>query len=137
MMGIGLAIAMVVHEVGHSVTCSFFGYDSPITIDFTNAYAVCEAIGTERDIVRVAGGGSAAALFGLLLVSTVIRHNDYLRAGLIAGGTTSVVNAVWETVFAIWYNQTTLLVIVATGIVLAILIERRREYWKKDLREDP
>ena len=78
-MGIGLSFAMVVHEVGHSVTCSYLGYDSPITINFTHAYAICEATGIEEDIVRVAGGGSAAALFGLLLIPPIIRRNDYLR----------------------------------------------------------
>ena len=134
-MGIGLSLAMVVHEVGHSTMCSYFGYDSPITIDFVNAYAVCEATGIERDIVRIAGGGSAATLFGLLLVSTIIRRNDYLRVGLLSGGVSSAVNAIWETVFNPWYDSTALLIIVIVGVALTMLIERRRSYWAKDLRE--
>ena len=134
-MGIGLSFAMVVHEVGHSVTCSYFGYDSPITINFTHAYAICEATGIEEDIVRVAGGGSAAALFGLLLIPPIIRRNDYLRAGLLVGGTASAVNAIWETAFSMWYDSTALSIIVIVGVALTMLIERRRSYWKKDLRE--
>lgn len=85
--------------------------------------------------MRMAGGGSAAALFGLLLIPTIIRRNDYLRAGLIVGGTASAVNAIWETAFSMWYDSTALSIIVIVGVALTMLIERRRSYWKKDLRE--
>ena len=134
-MGIGLSFAMVIHEVGHSVMCSYFGYDSPITIDFTHAYVNCAATGIEDDVVRAAGGGSAAAVFGLLLIPSIIRRNDYLRAGLIVGGTTSAVNAIWETAFNPWYDSSALSIIVIIGVTLTMLIERRRSYWKKNLRE--
>lgn len=134
-MGICLVASLVVHELGHSVTCSYFGYDSPITINLTQSHAECEAAGMERTYVRLMGGGTAAVLFLLVLIPNFVRRNNYLRPALLAGGITNFINAIIETSIPTQYNTLYIIIlgisdmllwpniILITGLCITIMIE--------------
>ena len=135
-MGTGLVAAVVVHELGHSTVCSYFGYDSPITINLSQSHAYCEATGAERTYVRLAGGGTAALFFLLALIPDTVRRNDYARLFLLTGGITNMINVVIETSFSATYSNIILYnpsfgsmlpvpaVIAFVGFSITVLLER-------------
>ena len=108
-IGAGLLVSLVIHELGHFAACSYLGYDSQITINLLESHVYCEAADTdltfvpiagstpastpfnitgadiELAFVRLAGGGTAAVIFLLALIPNFVRRNDYARLALLAG----------------------------------------------------
>ena len=121
----GIIVSVVIHEIGHSVVCSYFGYDSPITINITESSALCKETGMERDYVRLAGGGFAAILFLLVLAPSAIRRNDYAKLSLMSGGIAQLFNAVWETFFNASYDSDARIIMLIVTVVIIIVLKRR------------
>lgn len=101
LMFAGIVISVAIHEMGHSITCSYFGYDSPITLNLYASYVLCEATGIESVYVDAAGG--IAALFLLPLMFSSVRRNDYVRFFLLAGGIMHLIYMPIETLFSSSY----------------------------------
>ena len=124
-MGIGIFAAVVIHEIGHSATCSYFGYESPITLALLESSAWCDAAGTERVYVRAAGGLAAVAFLPPLCFK-IVRYNDYARFFLLAGGISNLIYMPVETLLKDLYGGIVLLTPVGhtafNGIVLVILL---------------
>ena len=135
-MCIGIFVAVVIHEIGHSTTCSYFEYESPITLNFSESSAECDAAGIERMYVRAAGG-LAAAVFLPPLYFKLVRCNDYARFFLLAGGISKLIYMPVETLFKDLYggivlitsigyvplNDIVLPILLASGISITILLE--------------
>lgn len=158
-IGVGLFVSLVVHELGHSAACSYFGYDSQITLNLLESHVYCESADmdltfvpiegstpvrttfnitgtdTELTFIRLAGGGTAAAMFLLALIPNFVRRNDYVRLALLAGGITNLINAFIETLVPEQYGviyvtipglDETLLwptIILITGFCATIMVE--------------
>ena len=135
-MFVGILVAVVIHEIGHSTVCSYFGYDSPIMLTLSESSAKCEATGIERMYVRAAGG-IAAAVFLLPLCFRLVRCNDYARFLLLAGGILHLIYMPVETFLKdlyggivvsfsngfVFLNDIVLGSLLAAGISIAMLLE--------------
>ena len=135
LMVVGMVTSLILHEIGHSVVCLYFGYDAPITITPTVSEVYCEAAGLESKYVSAAGG-LAAVLLLPLSVKTV-RRNDYVRYFLLAGGLAAAVYMPVESLFKEFYVGKILITsigyvsfgdnvpnLMATiGIIMAFLLE--------------
>ena len=136
-IGAGVVVSVVVHEAGHSAACSYFGYDSPITINLTRSYASCEAVGMELTYVRMAGGGLAAAVFLPALIPAAVRRNNHARMFFLVGGITHAINMLVETLVPT-YNDLIIhipsagiillwpTIVLIIGVVLTVIVERDR-----------
>lgn len=132
-MILGIFTSVVIHELGHSATCSYFGYDSPITIDPMRSYVLCKATGVELDYVHLAGGGSAAVLFLLVLVPSAIRHNDYTKMFLMSGCIVQLFNVIWETFFNESYDGGARAIMLITTVVIIVILKWRMFLSQKNL----
>lgn len=143
LMCVGIFVAITIHEIGHSMTCSYFGYDSPITLNLHESYASCEATGIERVYVDAAGG--IAILLLLPLVFGNVRRSDYARFFFFAGGILHLVYLPIETLFSSSYagvlldttfgsfpiKDVILFILAIFGICISILLENYK--FKYDL----